>query len=407
VRIEIYGNRASPEIGRFVTALGKQCTILGIPLDTAPAAAGLDADLSLVFADAATAWTPQQQQVLQRLVADAQLILPVIDTAPDAMHLPPALGAINAFKKSDTGRAWIDSLVDETLGMAWLKRRTRKVFVSYRRIDSSPVATQLFDRFSELDYEVFLDDASIPRGVDFQHELKWWLNDADLMLLLGSPRFPDSRWCMEEINFAQAHGIGIAALQWPAQIYGPNASVWFADKLGGPEPALLKATMEDQTLRLELGHFEGVDPDNPDPHPDLPSRRLTPEAMEKVLGLCARNRAKAIRSRLNELLPLVKDTLIRQGATGFTQTFGDVSYQDCAGKSCFVRVLPFRPGPEHIHQAYKDGGSVFLAACAYAESNLTDSRAEALRWLARKDHTTLQPAQCNSALWAFCGDIQV
>jgi hypothetical protein len=407
VRIQIFGSTSNAEVSRFKSALGMQCNTLGIQLDTGPLPPGAIAELTLVFVDGPNAVSTQEEQTLQQLVAASQLILPIVDTPQDAQHLPPVLATINAFKKKDTAGAWIDSLVDEALGMAWLKRRTRKIFISYRRIDSSPIAAQLFDRFSELGYEVFLDDASIERGVDFQHELKWWLNDADLMLLLGSPRFSSSQWCMDEISFAQAQAIGIAALHWPAEIYDPNPRIRFADRQGYPEPALLQATMDDQALRLELGHFNGVDPDNPGLDPDLPSRTLTAEAVERVLGLCARNRAKAIRSRLNELLPLVKEMLKDEGATVLSQTFGDITYTNSAGKHCFLRVLPFRPNPEHIHAAYQDGGSIFLSACAYAESDLTDARAKALRWLAAKDFTQMGSGDCNNSLWAFCGDIRL
>jgi hypothetical protein len=217
MRIDIYDSPGS-DSDRYRDALKTQCAALGIQLDVGAPQAGTPATLTVVFANKASQWTSAQKQALQQLVSASALVLPVIETGPDATYLPQAIGKINAFKKHDTGTAWADSLVDETLSMAWLNRRARKAFISYRRIDSAPIANQIFGRFSELGYEVFLDDATIERGVDFQHELKWWLNDADLLLALLSPRLTDSKWCAEELTFAQSHSIGIAALEWPSQL---------------------------------------------------------------------------------------------------------------------------------------------------------------------------------------------
>jgi hypothetical protein len=165
MRVDIYDSLNS-DSGRYRKALSSQCTALGIELDLGEPQVGTGAAVTLVFADEGSHWTGAEEQALKRLVDTSAFVLPVIETGPDAKYLPQAVGKINAFKKHDTGGAWADSLVDETLSMAWLKRRTRKVFISYRRIDSAPIANQIFGRFNGLGWEVFLDDATIPRGVD-------------------------------------------------------------------------------------------------------------------------------------------------------------------------------------------------------------------------------------------------
>ena len=96
-------------------------------------------------------------------------------------------------------------------------------------------------------------------------------------------------------------------------------------------------------------------------------------------------------------------TLWIQGATVATQTFGDLSYHDVNGRPCFLRVLPFRPHPEHIYSAYSSVGGVHLAACAYAECDRDDKRAEALLWFANKNGRSGGGA-ASAAVWAFCGD---
>jgi len=403
MRIDIYDSPGS-DSGRYRRVLSSQCAALGIKLDLGEPQAGTAAAVTLVFADEGSHWTDAQEHALQRLVDASALVLPIIETGPDAKYLPQAVGKINAFKKHDTGGAWADSLVDETLSMAWLKRRSRKVFISYRRIDSAPIANQIFGRFNALGWEVFLDDATIPRGVDFQRELKWWLNDSDLLLALCSPRLGESKWCAEELTFAQSHSIGVAALEWPSKLYDTNNDVKFAGQTTWPKQVLVDLTMDDQRLKLEWGDFVGVDAKHPGKDPKLEDRELTPEALERVVGFCARNRAASIRSRLNELLPLIRDTLDKQGAKNIKQTFGDLTFADEDGKPCFLRVLPFRPLPEHIYQVYADSGRTHRSICAYAECDIQDVRAQALRWLAEKTGIVTQVGAANSALWAFCGD---
>jgi hypothetical protein len=408
VRVEIYGNATDADVTRVMGELSSQCKLIGLQLDrTTPLGPGRYAQLYFVFGNK-TRWSPTEQQELASLVQSGQAILPVIDDAAAASSLPSAVAQINAFKKSDAGTAWVDSLVDEALGIAWLARRTRKVFISYRRLDCAPVASQIFRRFSDLGYAVFLDDATIDRGAYFQRELKWWLNDADLLLALCSPRIDDSAWCLEELSFAQSRSIGIVALEWPAPLYFPRPSNAFAGQLGWAEPAVVQGMMADQRQRLSLGDFAGVDGDRPPPDPDLPSKELTPEALERVVSLCARNRAAAIHGRLNDLLPLVNDGLLKQKAASAQWSFNEVTFENSGKETCFLRVLPFRPLPEHIYAAYNDAAAFHVSVCAYPESDPKDPRATALRWLADKTYLPAQtPAALSqvsrSVLWAFCG----
>jgi hypothetical protein len=162
--------------------------------------------------------------------------------------------------------------------------------------------------------------------------------------------------------------------------------------------------MDDQRLKLEWGDFVGVDAKHPGKDPKLEDRELTPEALERVVGFCARNRAASIRSRLNDLLPLIRDTLDKRGAKNIKQAFGDFTFTDENDKPCFLRVLPFRPLPEHIYQVYADSGRTYRSICGYAECDTEDARARALRWLAEKTGIVTPVGAANSALWASCGD---
>jgi len=411
MRIDIYDSSDS-DSGKYRNAMTEQCRKLEIDLDIGTPPAQPPATLTLVFANENSRWTQQQEDALQDLVGRSSLVLPVIENGPAAEYLPRAVGMINAFKKNDTGdTAWADSLVDETLSMAWLKRRTRKVFISYRRIDSAPIARQIFGRFNELGYNVFLDDASIDRGVEFQRELKWWLNDADLLLALCSPYLGDSQWCMEELTFAQSHSIGIAAVEWPKERYKladepPRAT-------HRPTRVLLDLTMPDQHLPITMNDFvePETEPEAKAREPKKPlafeERVLSAEALERLVAFCARQRAASIRSRLNNLVPLVQDALSRRKFMDVSHVLGDFTFKDKNGKPCFLRALPFRPLPEHLRQAYIDSRRPDLSVClcAYAECDVKDARAEALRWFAEKAGTGTKDETATNSLWAFCGGI--
>jgi hypothetical protein len=407
VRIEIYGNSPASDVEDFERALRDQCNVLklqlivGRPVRKSPRPTER---VTVVFVNQSSKWDNGQLEALKQLVDNAEPVLPVIDQAPDAQYMPQALRSINAFKKSDYGTPWAPSLVDEVVGMAWLRRRTRKVFISYKRVDSGEIANQIYHRFSSLGYEVFFDDASIERGVDFQRELKWWLNDADLLLVLLSPQFSDSKWCVEEVSFAQNRKIGVAAIEWPQEIYLPQASIKFAGTLGWKAPNVLNGTFDDQRMRLKPQDCDVAPAEiAAGRDPNLTSRKLTRSALDSIVDLCARQRAVAIRQRLENLIPLVQLQLSQNGPVSRTRTFGDLTYREQKRRPCFVRILPFRPRPENIREAYLSAKGGYLSACAYEECDPHDARAAALRWLAKKTASD-RGFPRNTLLWAFYGD---
>src|SRR5262249_18049481 len=162
-------------------------------------------------------------------------------------------------------------------------RRVPKVFISYKRTDSAPIAGQLYDRFNHLGYETFLDEASVPRAADFQRELKWWLNDADLLVVLASPCFTLSKWCMEEVSFCQQRVIGVALIQWPEAIYEGAARIPFPGVgAASKPPVIIDRAQPGQMLTLLPGDFAGgavlAGED-----PKLAERELTQDGVSKIL----------------------------------------------------------------------------------------------------------------------------
>lgn len=404
MRVDIFGGEDSGRVHEFLDDLEDQCVELGIELETAgrgTTAPGSRADVTVVFADKQRVWTSTEEQILDALVAAQAAILPVIDTAKHAKYIPGKVRQRNAFQTRIYGSSWTAGLVDEVLSKAWLRRDTRKIFISYKRTDSECIATQVFDTLTSLGCECFLDDVSIRKGVDFQRELIWWLNDADLLLVLLSPNYPSSRWCMEEIAFAQARFIGILTVEWPSGIYGSSPSILFPGiRPGASPPVILQGTTEDQRIKLALRDFEGGDEESS--RISRPSEQsLRQRAIDRIVAGSARQRAVAIRQRLDNLIPLARTVLPAKGPVSLASTFGDLTFVDERNQRNFVRVLPFRPDPESIRRARTDAQGYQVAGCLYSECDPKDARAEALRWLANRPHND---SSALTRLWACIGD---
>lgn len=141
-------------------------------------------------------------------------ILPVASCAQNVgKEIPVGLRGLNCvFYRGAGGADRVFSALLECLGML---PRQRRVFLSYKRDESSALAIQLFAELSARQYEVFLDTHSIATGVDFQENLWHSLCDVDVMLMLDSPNYFESRWTTAEYGRALAKGIGVLRVQWP------------------------------------------------------------------------------------------------------------------------------------------------------------------------------------------------
>ena len=66
-------------------------------------------------------------------------------------------------------------------------------------------------------FDVFIDLRSVPPAVDFQSELWHRMSDADVVVLIDTPGFRESRWTTAELAKANATNIQILHLLWPGQ----------------------------------------------------------------------------------------------------------------------------------------------------------------------------------------------
>lgn len=149
--------------------------------------------------------------IVEKLIKDGTMILPVYyNNFSD--EIPKKLEKQNGIPYNDNQRCRIANVVLQAFE---LLRSTRKIFISYKRSESTSVAIQMYEALESHHFDVFLDTHSIEKGEPFQEELWHRMTDCDVILLLNTPGFLESHWCKEELAEAGSKQIGIVQLVWP------------------------------------------------------------------------------------------------------------------------------------------------------------------------------------------------
>lgn len=149
-------------------------------------------------------------------------VLPVVsDIAKVHEEIPPVLQPLNCLDYNAGGAQRVATALLECAG---LLPRQRRVFLSYRRDEARQAALQLFDAFSARYFDVFLDTHGIAPGDDFQAMLWHRLCDSDVLVMLDTPTYFNSRWTAAEFGRAQAQSIPILQVLWPNFTPSPRTS---------------------------------------------------------------------------------------------------------------------------------------------------------------------------------------
>lgn len=151
--------------------------------------------------------------IIEKLIKDGIMILPIyINDGAFGTEIPKELKNQNGIQYKELELNRIANIVLQSFE---LLRSTRKVFISYRRTESTSIAIQLFEALESHNFDVFLDTHSIEKGEPFQDELWHRMTDCDVVVLLNTPGFLESHWCKEEFAEAAAKQIGVVQLVWP------------------------------------------------------------------------------------------------------------------------------------------------------------------------------------------------
>ena len=165
---------------------------------------------------------------------------PVIPIVPDlrafSTLVPKCLHAINGLEldASDTKLLRLATLALEVLG---LLHRQRRVFLSYKRTESRDAALQLYEYLAGLHFDLFLDTHGLLPGDDFQEVLWHRLSDCDVLVMLDTPSYFESRWTSQEYGRALAKSLEPLRLGWPGVPPSPR-------------------TMAAESLQLQAADFE-------------------------------------------------------------------------------------------------------------------------------------------------------
>jgi hypothetical protein len=207
------------------------------------------------------------------LIEDSIVIAPLVPSMTSvSAQIPPQLRHVNALSIGDAGIERVASLVMETFR---LLRRERRLFISYRRDYAQPLAERLYDALDARGFDVFIDVRSVPPAVDFQSELWHRMSDSDVVVLIDTPGFRESRWTIEELAKANATNIQILHLLWPGQEEDSSSAFSHFEK-------------------LQRSDFSGGKPGR--------GRRIKKGAITRICNLVEGLRAQAIAARYRYLI---------------------------------------------------------------------------------------------------------
>ena len=166
-------------------------------------------------------------QEIEMLYKEGNIILPIFNKS-FSKEIPKLLSNQNGLQYSDYLK---DKIVDLALESYGKLRNSRKIFISYKRDESTSIAIQLYEALEKNNFDVFLDTHSIKQGEPFQDELWHRMTDCDVILLLNTPKFLESEWCEKEIAEASVKQIGIIQAIWPNHKLERMAEICFPYQL--------------------------------------------------------------------------------------------------------------------------------------------------------------------------------
>lgn len=235
----------------------------------------------------------------------------------------------------------------------------RRVFLSYFRNESTPLAVQLHTALAQARFDVFLDRFTVPPGVDFQKRLEEDLGDKAFLVLIESPGLRSSPWVEHEIAYAHAHRIGILAVTLP-----------------GTAAAELVPSI-DEAFRVR---FDADDV--------LATGELKEIAMKRLLERVEIAHARELRRRREQLIGSLRDKLFVDGCT--CDSVGDWAVLATAPgrKSAVFLITPRRPRPEDLYalhvvhlNASAAAGAELSAAVVHETEHIAEEQLALLKWI--------------------------
>lgn len=147
--------------------------------------------------------------------------LPLLPTVEDLTtynfrNIPASLTILNernAISIKPVAGATLVEAVKGYLGFESFAKN-KKVFISYRRTDTSSQAELVYQYLWQNKFQVFKDTEHIAGGAVVQEEIMEEIGDKDFVLFFDSPDVLSSNWVMEEIKAALLHRIPVCSVRF-------------------------------------------------------------------------------------------------------------------------------------------------------------------------------------------------
>ena len=259
------------------------------------------------------------------LIGDSIVIAPVVsDLSLVHAEIPPQLRHVNAVVLGHDGEG-IDRLTTLALETFRLLRRERRLFISYKRTGSQPLADLLYDALDARGFDVFIDVRSVPPAADFQLQLWHRMSDSDVVVLIDTPGFREGRWTAEELARANATNVQILHLLWPGQKEDPASSF-------------------SHFMKLRRRDFVGLIP--------MRGRRATKGLVTRICDEVERLRAPAIAARYRYLVDNFCDAARDEGLDPAVQVEGWISLQVKSSRMFAIVPAVGVPTSDRINEVF-------------------------------------------------------
>lgn len=322
--VDEHGSRFRRSVELALQGLGIPVSTIRFLSDTEASTRSLNGPVMAVFFGSQT--NTGDTSLVSELIDDSIVVAPIVsDLTRVHTEIPPQIRHVNAIVlgPNNEGIARLTTLVLETFR---LLRRERRLFISYKRKGSQPLADRLYDALDARGFDVFIDVRSVPPSADFQAQLWHRMTDSDVIVLIDTPGFREGRWTAEELARANATNVQILHLLWPGQKEDPTSSF-------------------SHFMKLRRRDFLGFLP--------MRGRWATKELVKRICDEVERLRAPAIAARHRYLVDNFCDAARDLGLEPTVQVEGWISLKASASKTLAVVPAVGVPTSDRINEVFE------------------------------------------------------
>jgi hypothetical protein len=259
--LAILGAATPAELTRITQTIAEMVSDFGLKIGDDvlihEASSVLSRDPRAAFAAAYFGGDPTRDlNEIQALVGASLPVIPTVGPKGSFVSdIPQSLQSSNGLRRRADDPSMTE-LAAALLEIVGLLRKQRRVFVSYRRTESRAAAIQLHDMLTGRGFDVFLDTHDIRPGEPFQEVLFHRLCDSDVLVMLDTPTYFDSKWTTQELGRARAKEIHILRVVWPGHTpsrFTALAETVYLDTadLSGPEGPIVATAVDNIIVGVE------------------------------------------------------------------------------------------------------------------------------------------------------------